>query len=390
MGPTRLTRVFPQFCPAIVAFDYSRDARKPGEVVKRGQVLAILDPTFSEVDLGQIQRSMHSINEEIRRLRAEFDGLPYSGNGEPDSATDGSLQKAMFDARQAEHSARMRTFAESTARLDAALVTNRREQTLLKEQIDVVSEMVAMRKKLLTATHGSRLGYLVSMDRYKELSVDLERGKNREKELSHEILTSQSEREAFRTSWRNQIGARLMEAIRQRNRLFPERTNAQRVNDLVVLRAIADAVVLEVQDKSAGSVVQQAETLFTLVRLDAPLEAEIELPTREIGWVKVGDVVRLKLEAFPFQRYGTLSGRLTTVSPDTVISEMETQPGVRQSVYRTKIEISENNLHGVPKNLRLSPGMEVAADIKVGRRRVIAYFLDPLLKGLDESIREPR
>ena len=104
--------------------------------------------------------------------------------------------------------------------------------------------MVAMRKKLLTATHGSRLEYLASMDRYKELSVDLERGKNREKDLSHEIQTSQSEREAFRTSWRNQIGARLMEAIRERDRLFQERTNAQRVNGLVVLRAVTDAIVL--------------------------------------------------------------------------------------------------------------------------------------------------
>ena len=115
-----------------------------------------------------------------------------------------------------------------------------------------------------------------------------------------------------------------------------------------------------------------------------------KVAVQDVGWVEVGDEVRLKLEAFPFQRYGTLSGRLTMVSPDTVISEMETQPGLRQPVYRTKIEITENNLHGIPKNLRLSPGMEVTADIKVGRRRVISYFLDPLLKGLDESIREPR
>jgi len=108
----------------------------------------------------------------------------------------------------------------------------------------------------------------------------------------------------------------------------------------------------------------------------------------DVGHVETGSEVRLKLEAWPFQKHGTLPGRVRTVSDDTFTPDPK-KDGQQRPYYKARVEVIATDLRDVPRSFRLIPGMAVTAEIKAGERTILSYFLYPLLRGLDESIREP-
>ena len=145
--------------------------------------------------------------------------------------------------------------------------------------------------------------------------------------------------------------------------------------------------------------VREAETLFSLVPLDTPLQAEVNVDSKDIGEVAVGQPVRLKFDAFPLQKYGTASGTVRVISRDSFAPEAAGDAAARapreeasrptKPFYRVLVDLTDLGLRGLPEQFRMMPGMTLTAEMKVGPRRVISYFLYPLLRGLDESIREP-
>src|SRR5690606_33023234 len=148
----------------------------------------------------------------------------------------------------------------------------------------------------------------------------------------------------------------------------------------------ADAVVLDVAERSVGSVVREAEPLVTLVPLAAPLEAEVAIDASDIGQVVAGQTARIKLNAYPFQKHGTAEGIVRMVSGDAFAPQGET---MRPPFYRARVEVTDIALRNLPETFRILPGMTLSAEILTGRRTVLSYFLYPLIRGLDESVREP-
>ena len=170
---------------------------------------------------------------------------------------------------------------------------------------------------------------------------------------------------------------------------------AVRMNDLVVLTAPEDGIVLEVAKRSVGSVLREAEPLVTMVPTSAPLIAEVMIDSADVGYTKLGDEVAIKVDAFPYQRHGLLEGRLraigedsvSTLAPGTVTPAANLPiPGV---VHRSQVALDDGRLHALPEGTRLIPGMTLTAEIKVGSRSVISYFLYPLMRAVNEAIREP-
>ena len=127
-----------------------------------------------------------------------------------------------------------------------------------------------------------------------------------------------------------------------------------------------------------------------LVPRDVPLQAEINVEGKDIGQVALGQPVRIKFEAFPFQKYGTGVGTVRVVSQDTFAPDPKAE-GARRAApyYRVLVDVVDTKLRLQREHIQMIPGMAVTAEMKVGRRSVISYFLYPLLRGLDESIREP-
>ncbi|AWU97986.1 HlyD family type I secretion periplasmic adaptor subunit [Azospirillum ramasamyi] len=371
-----------------------------GDRVRAGDRLATLDPTFAAADLADLTARLVSVEAQIGRLRAELDGGDYSpAADDPDAA----VQAAILERRRAEYRARLASLDEKAGQLDSAIAASRRAQAGLAERLAVVGEVEDIRRQLQERQTGSRLTWLEARVERLRMRDDLTALQDREQASAHELRGIQADRAAFIDEWRRKTAEDLVEQTRQRATLVEQIAKAERRRSLVTLTAPVDAVVLEVAKRSVGSVVREAEPLVTLVPADVPLEVEAEIPSRDIGLVRVGDFVRVKLDAFPFQRHGTLPGEIRTISADAFTHDPQgasqgaggqaaNPDGPRPSagaVFRTRIRLTDTRLESVPDGTNLSPGMVASAEIRVGTRSVLSYFLYPVIRVLDESIREP-
>ncbi len=246
-----------------------------------------------------------------------------------------------------------------------------------------------MRAFLMQKEIGSKVNYLDA----KGQRLQVERGDaargNNNTELGEEAeALSRPRRRPISPSSARRAAEELVQARRDHDAAVKQLDKAARRNAVTVLTAPADAIVLEVAQRSVGSVMKEAEPLYTLVPLDSPLEAEVSVEGLDVGQVETGAEARLKLEAWPFQKHGTLSGKVRTVSDDTFTPDPK-KDGQQRPYYKARVEVTATDLRDVPRSFRLIPGMAVTAEIKAGERTILSYFLYPLLRGLDESIREP-
>ncbi len=361
-----------------------------GQVVAPGAVLATLDPTFAQADLAQQSARLKSFEAQVERLRAEMDNKGF----QPRDPQDGEerLQLDIFHKRRATFQARSRGFEEAVARLEASLETNRNEQRVLERRLKGLQEIEDMRRALAQDQHESRLRVLEARNQRLEVERDLKQTLSREAEIRHEVNRTRAEAEAFVQNWRQEVSEELVKSHRERDHLILQLQKATRRGELVSLRSPAAAMVLEVARRSAGSVVREAETLFTLVPLDVPLEVEVQVQARDIGFVRVGDQARLKFDAFPYQRHGTLNASLRSIGEDLVRQGSLGEGGEGREggmFYVGRLDLERVQLGDVPADFRLLPGMTLTAEIKVGRRRVISYLLHPIMRGFDEGLREP-
>jgi HlyD family secretion protein len=129
--------------------------------------------------------------------------------------------------------------------------------------------------------------------------------------------------------------------------------------------------------------------MFTLVPLGDTLEAEVSIDAIDIGYIKTGDSAHLKLDAFPFQKHGALQGKVRILSEDAFKREAGLNPNVTSAYYMSRITLGTEMLRNLPDKTRLLPGMTLSAEIVVGKRSVMSYLLWPMMKAMDEAIREP-
>jgi hemolysin D len=368
-----------------------RIAVKVGQTVRQGDVLAELDPTFATADRGQLESRLASIKAQIRRLEAELEGVEFVATaGNPEE----HLQGMLHSDKSAARAARLLAFQESVARTEAGLAAARAESTSLRQGLSYLQQIEQMRSELLAEKSGSRLNLLQAQVQRTDLERELQSAENRIKELAREQARIEAEKAAFLREWGQKAAEELVSAKRERDGITEELHKAIRRNDMAVLRAPFDAMVLKVAPRSAGSVVEAAEPLFTLVPVGATLEAEAKVLASDIGFVRPDDLARIKIDAFPFQKHGTLDAKVAVISEDAFAKDENGVPAAREGLgseafYLIRLELaSSNGLRAVPDSTRLMPGMTLSAEIVVGKRTILSYFLYPMLRAFDESIRE--
>jgi HlyD family secretion protein len=357
-----------------------------GQVVRQGEVLATLDPTFAQADEAQLRARLRSLDTQSLGLSAELSGRASGFVGKD---TDSRLQTQLSNERQANYQAQLSKMEQNLARLAASMETNRRDQQVLTQRMKSLSEMEAMQETLMAQQFGARLQLLEARDRRLSVERDLQFAKNKEQELLSEMAALQSDKLAFIKGWRQKMMEDLLNTSRDRDGINEQLQKADKRKQLVALVSPVDAVVLDMAKLSQGSVVQAAEQMFTLVPLGASLEAEVKIDSLDIGYIKAGDKVHLKLDAFPFQKHGSLDGTLRTISEDAFRREAVAAPAGMDAYYMSRISFGDAKLKKMTEKSRLLPGMTLSAEIVVGKRTVMSYLLWPLTKAMDESIREP-
>jgi hemolysin D len=353
---------------------------RPGQRVARGDVLATLDPTLAETAEAELANRHALLLAQVARLVAESEGRVL-----PHGADDATRREARLAAeRSAEFHARIETFAAAERRLAARGQSLRGQLRALEGRLGIAREVEAMRQELRVRDAGSRLTLLQAQAERLALEEAIATLRTELEDQARQAETVAAEREGYVHAWRKDVSERLIEAHRDLDALTQQLAAARRRRELIVLRAPADGIVLEVARRSAGSVVQEAEALVTLVPAEGGLEAEVEIGPEDAGHVAAGLTARLKLGALSFQRHGVMAGEVRVVDADA----RPIEGGPMRLAHRARVSLDAATLHAVPAGFRLMPGMEVSAEVKVGRRTVIGYVLDPILKLRDESLRE--
>ena len=172
------------------------------------------------------------------------------------------------------------------------------------------------------------------------------------------------------------------EAQRKAGALEEEFLKAEQRHGLQILTAPLDGVVQQLAIHTIGGVVTPAQILMVIVPDNAALEVEATVQNRDIGFIHPGQEVEVKVETFLFTKYGTIPGKVISVSRDAVQDEK------RGLIYPIRVALGRSSINVEGRQVELGAGMALTAEVKTDRRRIIDYLLSPIARYRQETMRE--
>ncbi|MDY0012325.1 MAG: HlyD family type I secretion periplasmic adaptor subunit [Rhodocyclaceae bacterium] len=362
-----------------------------GQAVKAGDLLVELDATAAGAETAQAREAW--IGERLKAARARTllaaleaapahpatPTLPPLG-GIPAAR---HLAEAQLLARQAaEYRTRAQALDAELARAQAEHAATRELVAKLQATLPIAQRREADYKGLVEKAFVSQHGYLDRQQARIETERDLAYQQARLVELDQTIAQARATRAAWQAEFLRGLSAELNEAEQRAASLQAEVDKTENKTRLMRLVAPVDGTVQQLAIHTEGGVVTPAQPLMNIVPQGAPIELEAVLENKDVGFVKASQTAEIKVETFPFTRYGTLPAQVSFVSQDAVADEH------RGLVFPVRLQLARTTLQVDERTVNLSPGMAITAEIKTGRRRVIEYFLSPILKTVGESLGE--
>jgi len=353
-----------------------------GQLVKRGDVLIELDPTLNRADHDRASNEYRAAKVEAARLRALIAGrstFEAPPDGDPQYVL---LQRQLLRDQVAEYQARAASAKHLIDQRKAGLDQTRENISRLESTVPMEAERADAYKRLLDHEAVTKMDFLQAegqrIDKTQELAgqrkkLMQDQSAFAEAEKNYRVLVSE-----FQQS--KQMELSMIET--KVASLVQDVTKAGQRADFQRLTAPIDGVVQQVAVHTVGGVVTPAQELLIVVPQEHPVEVEAQVENKDVGFVKNGQIVEIKIETFPFTLYGTIPGKVVSVSDDAAPIE---KVGL---VYPTRVSIDRSTMQVEGKQVNLSPGMAVTVEIKTGQRRVIEYLLSPLLRSINESLRE--
>jgi HlyD family secretion protein len=373
---------------------------KEGDKVRKGELLAQLDPTLAAADVAALKAQVSTYSAQVERMQAEVNHKPFAYTG---LDRDMALQAAIYAQRRSQYEYTLENYKQQIDGLVALIARSESDAVGYRERLGVAQNLEGMRKELQRLQVGSRLNTLAAQDNRAEMARYLANAEqstdNAKSNLAAEIAT----RDAFMHQWDADISQQLSDATGKLSDARESLNKAEVHSKLVELRADRDGTVLSVAKVSVGSVMQAGQQFFTLMPADAPLAVQGIVEGSEGGFVHLGDPVTIKFDTFQYAHYGMAYGRVQTLSADTFYSNDPTAsqasavplPGPSMATgstgafYTGQVSIDRVALRDVPPNFHITPGMTVTADIKVGKRTVLTYFMSRIIPVATEALREP-
>lgn len=365
---------------------------KDGERVRAGQPLVELDPTSASADKAAVEEQLKASISDAVRARALLTAL-QTGTIEMRSPppmelptawspAEGKAVLAQLSAEWSEIGAKLAKLSAEVARRQAEITTNREVVTKLEATLPLAKKREEDFRQL--AEQGFMAGH-AGQDRTRErieLERDLATQRARLQESMAGLRETENARSAYLAETRRALYDREAQAELKRQAATQEHAKAAHRERLTTLTAPVDGVVQQLSVHTSGGVVTEAQVLMIVVPEGAQITAEVTLENKDIGFVVPGQEAAIKLETFNFTRYGTIEGKVMMVTADAVNDEK------RGAIFPVTLAMVQDKIDVDGKMIRLAPGMNLTAEIKTGKRRVIEYLLSPIQKAGSESLRE--
>ena len=358
-----------------------------GQHVAAGDVLIELDATRTQADKQRLQGDLAVARLQIARGRAMLGVIDKEAEARlarPEDVSDSQFMAAerLLGGQVDEYMARLGQIDAETARREAELRSTLELARKLEQTLPIVRQRAADFKNLVGQNFVSRHVYLEQEQARIEREADLAIQRSRLQEIEAALREVRSRRQGLTAETRRLALDSIIDGQQKRGVLEQEYLKADSLGRLMRLTSPVDGTVQQLAVHTIGGVVTPAQPLMVIVPRDNRLEVEAFIENKDIGFVKPNQEAEVKVETFQYTRYGTINARVTSVSHDAINDEQ------RGLIYSTRVEMAESQILVGDTPVNLSPGMAVSVEVKIGKRRVIEYFLSPLLQHVNESLRE--
>jgi HlyD family type I secretion membrane fusion protein len=200
--------------------------------------------------------------------------------------------------------------------------------------------------------------------------------------LSIQYEISKQELIQFKNNTKKELLEEFNKTTDELSTTLPEVNKSNYLLESKVIYAIEDGFIYNLNNGTSGRVVQSGEVIMELIPTSSPLEVEAKVLNRDIGFVHVGQEVKVKIDSFKFTKYGYIEGVVTNIAKSSILDEKLGE------IYPVLIELKKDTMRIDDKNIKLIPGMTCSVDIKIGKRRLIEYIISPMIRYKDEALRE--
>ena len=339
-----------------------------GQKVNEGESLVIFDDILQKADKRKLNYQLEVINSKLDRLKKQ---AQLRSGGEVANPTN-NRQNTIFKDKKEQYLAKSASLKKQISSTEDDLI-------FITEQLEIQKKLEESKQSLFELDLVSESQVL--SERNKRLSLEKEYTKN-----SNKLSELKSNKEEYMSKWFGGINDELVALEDQKMNLQEDIKKLERQQTDVIVKAPTSGMVLSVHSLYPGSVINPGNAVVTLVPTGVELLTIFDVDPSDISKLLPDTSVKIQLSALPAQKHGELKGRISYISADTVNKNIDGKDG---NFYRARAVITENSLKDTPPGFNLMPGMKVSGKIRVGKRRLITYFLYPLIRTLGNSFAEP-
>ena len=360
-----------------------------GEKVKAGQVLALLDGTRSEAELGQLRGERYGLMAKLARLRAEQRGLqniafPQELTTSEDDYVDDILrdEERLFAKRNEVYAAKrdaqakqIDQFEAEAQALDSQIKARTRQEKLVAEQLKGIRELAE--KGFATRTQ------LVEIENnWSDLVGDMGEFKAQKAAAQQQKAEAEINMASIEMEWQSDIATEIQEAQLALNDVTQRMRASTDVLNRLEVKAPQAGTVANIQIRTPGGVISPAEPIMDIIPEDEPLVIEARINRQDIDSVQVGSKAQIRLTAYSQRRLAPLNGEVRYVAPDQTVDE---QRDASYYIVRAAIDPAELARH---EDIKLRPGMPANILVLKTPRKAIDYLVDPIVQSMDKAFRE--
>ena len=353
-----------------------------GEQVAKGTPLVVFDSTLQAADLQKINSKVEATEARIERLLIEL----AMRDGPVDFEPGPGRQRDIFRDRVSQFQAKIASLDTDIEKVSKEISSTQEDMRIVEEQLAIEQSLEEAKTKLFEEELISNTQLLQSKSKRLSVERDFQKTSNKLLELRSKKSNAIANKQEYVSQWYAGISDELSSLENESDTLNQEVVKIERESMDVTLVAPVDGFVLELHGLYKGAVFTEGSVLVTIVPTGGELAVEFDISPKDISKLVPDSPITIQLEALPTQKHGDLLGRLTYLSADTVAETLDGEP---ESTYRALATIEEVNLRETPPNFRLIPGMKVTGKFKVGERRLITYFIYPILRTIGGSFSEP-
>lgn len=349
---------------------------KEGDYVQEGQPLMEIDPATTEPELKSVQKNLEDTLIEIKRLNAQADGRSF--NTSQVTGETAQIQKNLYNASISAMQTQIAVKKQSLNQADEELKAAKAELKTKEEILDSMQDKEQRMKNVLDIIAYN--DYENVVNEIKSLNAEIIKLHHKINELNSQKIQTLKEIRGIEEEFKTQNLEKLADKTKSANEL---QANAEQIvfrNTKQTITSPCSGYVDKLFIHTVGGVVTPAQELFAITPADTPLLIKATVLNQDIGFIKEKMPVSVKIDTFNFQKYGMIEGEVKIISKNSIEDE---KLGPVYEVYITPLTHSLM-VEGKEENIRT--GMSLTAEINVGKRRIIEFFIYPLIKYLDEGM----